>query len=224
MSDIIQQLENYQAHFDRAISRDAPSQSHVIEPNEEGGVVVVEVTANASGTDEANGARRLWQLAAYAAAAVVLVVGILAVVNRGDETVVTEPASSSDGTAASAGSVQDPAVAVIEEYFAAYNSGDIEAMMAFFDENSVIVDHPVMGSTPAEGAEWIESLMRTSISLSAETDAYSISNIVVSGSTVTWDDEWTNSQGHRYCSFGNSALVEDGTIVRWTIPPSDVCT
>lgn len=222
MSDIVQQLANYQSHFDRAISRSAPSASHVIEPDEEGGTVVVDLTASRKGTHQANGARRLWQLAVSAAAAAVVIVGVVALVNRGDETVVTEPATSSDGTAA-AGSVEDSATATITGYFAAFNARDIDAMMRYFDEDSVIVGHPLVGSDPVEGIDRIEPLLRTSISMSADTDAFLIENVAASGTTVTWDDQWTNSQGQIYCGVGNSAVVEDGIIATWTVASDAPC-
>ena len=53
---------------------------------------------------------------------------------------------------------------------------------------------------------------------SAGPDAYTISNVEVDGATVTWDHVWTNSEGSDFCQYGQSAEVEDGTILSWTWP------
>ncbi len=223
MSDVVQQLANYQTHFDRAINRGAPSPSHVIESTDEGAMVVVDFTTREPGTDEGAGARRLWRLSIYAAAAILLIVGVVAVLNRGDESVVTDPASSADGAAQAASTPEDEARSVIEGYVAAYNSGDLDATMAYFNDTSRLIDHPFMGGSVAEGLDQIEALMRTDFSMTADGDAYTITNVVVSGNTVTWDHEWTNSQGNRSCREGNTAVVEGGVIVSWTFPPTGTC-
>lgn len=112
----------------------------------------------------------------------------------------------------------DPA-AVIEQYVAAYNSGDIDAVMEVFTEESVVYGHPF--SSESAGLTAIRSVQVSDLSAGATTDAYSISNVEVSGDTVTWDHVWVNSGGEEFCQVGQTAVIDDGKILTWTWPPSD---
>jgi hypothetical protein len=46
--------------------------------------------------------------------------------------------------------------------------------------------------------------------------AYTISNIEVTGSTVTWDHVWTRLGREVFCAEGHTAVVEGGKILSWT--------
>ena len=48
-----------------------------------------------------------------------------------------------------------------------------------------------------------------------------ISNVEVSGNTVTWDHFWVNEVGEEYCEVGQSAVVEEVIILSWTWPDGD---
>lgn len=108
---------------------------------------------------------------------------------------------------------------VIEGYIAAYNGGDIDDVMAHFSEDSVITGHPydlsraVASST---GLAEILALHVEDMSAAASENAYTISDVEVAGTTVTWDHVWINDQGREFCKFGQSAVVEDGIILSWT--------
>jgi hypothetical protein len=106
------------------------------------------------------------------------------------------------------------AAAVIEAYVAAYNSGDIDAVVAVFSEDAVITQ----GSETSTGLTEIETLQIDDMSSAAEADAYSITNVETDGDTVTWDHVWTNDAGVDWCAEGQSAVVTDGKIVTWTWP------
>ncbi len=107
----------------------------------------------------------------------------------------------------------------ISAYVTAYNAHDIDAVMAFFTEESVVTDHPF--AVEAAGLSSIRILHSQDIRSAAESNAYRISNVEVTGDTVTWDHVWTNDQGEKYCKQGQSAIIEDGTILVWTWPAED---
>ena len=106
----------------------------------------------------------------------------------------------------------DPAM-VIEDYIGAYNGGDIDAVMAVFSEDSVVTGHPFVPE--AAGLAAIRALQTQDIESAAVQDAYTISNVEVTGDTVTWDHIWTKRDGVQFCQQGNSAVVKDGKILSW---------
>jgi ketosteroid isomerase-like protein len=106
--------------------------------------------------------------------------------------------------------------ATIASYVAAYNSGDIDAVMALFTEESTVMGHPMSN---ASGLTAIRRVQVQDMDAAADTDAYSISTVEVTGDTVTWNQVWTRSDGRQFCQTGQSAEVEDDTFVSWTWPP-----
>lgn len=116
----------------------------------------------------------------------------------------------------SSDSNDDDAGDVLNDYVTAYNSGDIDAVMALFTEESTITGHPTNSS--ATGLTAIRALHVEDMSAAADTDAYSISNVQVTGNNVKWDHIWTNSTGNQFCKTGQSTVTEGGKIVLWTWP------
>ena len=112
----------------------------------------------------------------------------------------------------------DPA-STIEAFVVEYNAGNIAAVMALFSEESVITGHPFDASST--GLAEILALHVEDMSAAASENAYTISNVEVSDSTVTWDHLWVNNGGEEYCQVGQSAVVEDGIILTWTWPDGD---
>ena len=113
----------------------------------------------------------------------------------------------------------DDAGEVVEQYVEAYNSGDIDAVMAVFTDNSVVYGHPF--SPESAGLTAIRSVQIDDLAAGAATDAYSISNVEVNGDTVTWDHVWVSSSGDEICQEGQTAVIEDGKILTWTWPSAD---
>ena len=113
----------------------------------------------------------------------------------------------------------DPA-AVIEAYEAAYNSGDIDGVMAGFSEDSAINNHPT--DAYAAGLADILALHVEDMAAAATQDAYTFSSNEVDGDVVTWDHVWINSAGAPACQSGHQATVEAGIIVSWFWPAGDV--
>jgi hypothetical protein len=111
----------------------------------------------------------------------------------------------------------------ISAYVTAYNGHDIDAVMAFFTEESVVTGHPF--SAESAGLSAIRALQSRDIGAAANLGAYEISNVEVTGDTVTWDHVWTSGRGLLYCEQGQSAIIKDGTILTWTWPAGEFsCT
>ncbi len=109
----------------------------------------------------------------------------------------------------------DPA-ATVEGYIAAYNAHDVDEVMTFFSEDSVVTGHPAAATST--GLDQIRALHQQDINSAADENAYTISNVQVSGDTVTWDHVWVHADGNEFCKFGHEAVVADGKFVTWTWP------
>ena len=70
----------------------------------------------------------------------------------------------------------DPA-AVIENYRIAYNSGDIDRVMALSSDESVVTDHPIVSR--AAGLTAIRNVQLRDIDQAASVDAYTMFNVEV---------------------------------------------
>ena len=134
---------------------------------------------------------------------------VLTVVSLGCASLLAACGEDGDGSGSSAAS--DPS-AVIEGYVAAYNAQDIDRVMAFFADDAVIVE----GAERIEGTEAIRAGELDKFTVHAPGgEAYSISNLVVSGNTVTWNHLFMGT-AHTCVGTGDEAVVEDDKIVMWT--------
>jgi hypothetical protein len=149
--------------------------------------------------------RRSPVLVAAAAFAAVIVIGVVAVL-----------VNSGGGETAPVGAGDDSAT-VIEDYIDAYNANDIDAVMALFTEESTITGHPGGGG---KGLAQIRFLQETNRFDAATENPYTISNVEVSGTTVTWDHVWRNPYGEVWCAEGHQAVIEDGRIMSWAFAPN----
>jgi hypothetical protein len=122
-----------------------------------------------------------------------------------------------DGSSPVVAAADNPAD-TIEAYAEANNSGDIDAVMVLFTEESTIVDfpHDPNPNNESEGLDEIRALLVADMSGSAESDSYTISNVEVTGSTVSWDHLYVNNKRQGFCRQGNVAEVQDGKILHWT--------
>ena len=162
-----------------------------------------------------------------AAAAVVVIAGVFFAIESGsddsspvisDEVPVSTTAAPQEGVngAGSSDGGSDPA-AVLDAYVAAYNLGDVEAVMAFYSDASVVLGFPF--NDEQRGLESIRSEMIQDIAAAAASDALTISNVAVSGNEVTWDQVWVNNGGEEFCVEGQTAVIERGKILLFTWPP-----
>ena len=109
----------------------------------------------------------------------------------------------------------DPAE-VVEDYIAAYNAGDIDGVMALFSEESVVTGHPF--EARSEGLTAIRAVQVEGRNSAAADEPYTISNIEVTGDTVTWDHVWRSDDGGQFCKQGHTAVISDGKILTWAWP------
>ena len=149
--------------------------------------------------------RRNVMVALGAFAVAVVAVAVVATVNTGDD---IAPAGTSD----------DPAE-VLNQYIAAYNSGDIDAIMAAYTEDSVLYGYS--DTSEVAGLTAIRTMWTGDLAAAASTDAWSISNVEVDGDTVTWDQVWVDGAGGNHCMEGQSAVIKDGKILTWTWPSAN---
>lgn len=159
-----------------------------------------------------------------AAVMIALVTAIAVVISHGDQRSQADAVGGpldTNRSEQSGGIPSDPA-AVIEGYRIAYNSGDIEAVMALFADDSVLSGHPL--STRSTGLAALRIVQLRDIAMAAPTDAYRTFNVEVSGNTVTWDHEFVNNQGIPWCGEGNTAVIAGGKILNWAFAPDpDEC-
>jgi len=141
---------------------------------------------------------------ALGAAVIVAVVGVGALLVADDGSDVVGPAG------------------VIEDYTAAFNAGDIDAVMALFSEESVLSGHPFGIGFESTGLSAIRALQVEGMGITTREDALTISNVEVTGNTVTWDQVFTSDGGAQFCIQGHSAVVEDGKILTWAWPGGGV--
>ena len=105
---------------------------------------------------------------------------------------------------------------VIDDYIAAYNAGDIDGVTALFSEESVVTGHPMRGRM--EGLAAIRATQVDDMSVAATQNAYTISNVEVTGDTVTWDSVWISIDGEQFCKQGHAAVIKEGKIITWVWP------
>lgn len=116
------------------------------------------------------------------------------------------------------GYADDPAV-TIQAYAEAVNADDLAAVLALFTEGSVIVNRPG-ASTDMTGLDAIRIDHMTELLATA---SVTISNVVATGDTVTWDSVYVEEDGVGLCGEGHSAIIADGKILTWTWPTLQFC-
>ena len=114
------------------------------------------------------------------------------------------------------GGADDPAV-TIQAYAEATNADDLDAVLALFTEESVIVNRT---STDMTGLDAIRNHHVTELLATA---SVTISNVVASSDTVTWDSVYVMEDGVGLCGEGHSAIIADGKILTWTWPTLYFC-
>jgi len=117
------------------------------------------------------------------------------------------------------GGADDPAV-TIQAYAEATNADDLDAVLALFTEESVIIDHPFQPSGDLTG---LNAIRLNHMSELPSTATLTISNVVVAGDTVTWDSVRVMEDGVELCEDGHSTVIADGKILTWTWPTLYFC-
>jgi ketosteroid isomerase-like protein len=171
---------------------------------------------------------------AAAAAIVALVVGV-AIATRDDDTEVstapsatevstapsatevsTAPSGTEVSTATSATEVTTASGATpmdaLDAYIAAFNADDLDAVMALFADDALILNDPVSGNMVAQGIDEVREVQEAEMSFG---ESYEVTSVDSVGNTVTADVLYqTTSAG--VCYEGTIEItVEQGKIVRW---------
>ncbi len=129
-------------------------------------------------------------------------VACLAIVAAACGSAQTEPTATSDPTD------------VLNDYVAAYNSGDIDLVMGFFSEDSVVTRHPA--AAEATGLTAIRDI-HGEVGSGA---TYTVTIHDVTGNTITWDHIWPTEEGDN-CVDGHTAVIDEGKFVSWDWPITD---
>jgi ketosteroid isomerase-like protein len=160
-------------------------------------------------TEDPPTTRRRWLvLGLAAAAAVVAIVVGFAIVKSDDE---AEISTASYATEVSAATGVTPAE-VFDAYIAAFNADDLDAVMALFADDAVVLNDPVTGNMVAEGIDEVREVQEAEISLG---EYYEVVSVESAGSTVTVDVRYQTTTEE--CYAGTSEItVEQGKIVRWS--------
>jgi ketosteroid isomerase-like protein len=122
-------------------------------------------------------------------------------------------------------SSDDPA-SVLTDYAESRNSGDIDAVMAFYADDAVVMGHPLDNDDVAAGIDEIRVLQEQIPSLQGSASGIEYFDIVVSGSTATFSHAFHWSGGGCSGGIDNTATVEDGQIVLfvWGTGDQDLCS
>lgn len=105
-------------------------------------------------------------------------------------------------------------VAALDEFVAAYNAGDIEAVMTYFVPESEVTNHPTSGDVG--GLDAIRTAMAEHRAQAAATDPYTFTNVLNLGFTLSWDHTWEDATGRQWCGTGNTASIAGGRIITLT--------
>ncbi len=90
--------------------------------------------------------------------------------------------------------------------------------MALFSEESVVTGHPF--EARSVGLAAIRAVQVEDRNSAATDNPYTISNVEVTGDTVTWDHVWTSDSGQDWCGEGHRVVIEDGKILSWDFAPN----
>ena len=158
-------------------------------------------THKADGRSRVSSPRRMWL-----ATAVLLLVGIvLAGCGDSDES-------------------SDDARAALDAWVDGINAHSVDDVMAAFADDSRLIDHPLNPGELSGKTEIRRGVAETVGNARRDPDAYSVSDVVVVGDTVSWSYVWIRDTGEEFCAEGNELDVnDDGLIVelRWGEDPGD---
>lgn len=107
---------------------------------------------------------------------------------------------------------------VLRSYIDAYNANDVQGLEEVFAEDALMTGHPF--GPHADGIDTILNVHAADLAAANDETPYEVSNVEVTGDTVSWDHVWTNRDGVSYCAEGHSAVIEDGKIVSWEFAPN----
>jgi ketosteroid isomerase-like protein len=168
-------------------------------------------------TDDQPTTRRRWlTVGLAAAAAVVAVVVAVAIVTSDDDTEVSTVTSATEvSTAPSATEVSTAPSATPEEvlaaYIAAFNADDLDAVMALFADDAVVLNDPVTSRAVAQGIDEVREVQDAEMSLG---ESYEVLSVDSADNAVTFEVLYRTTDER--CFAGTIEItVEEGKIDRW---------
>jgi len=120
-------------------------------------------------------------------------------------------------------SAPPPTVATPAEVLAAYedarNAKDVDALIALYADDAVVIGHPLDRNKLAEGVDEIRALERQVPTIMGANGFTEYRAIEVSGNTVTFKQKFVNNSGDCFSDnddgSGNTVTVIDGKITRY---------
>jgi len=191
---LLSQLEAYYTQIDEAQSP--------IRPDEV--TVQVDSPVRVMSVSSPSEQRRAW-LVGVAIAVVVLVGGTTWFLG----------AAGYDSPSAPPPAIEDPA-AVLAAYEDARNAKDVDALVALYADDAVVIGHPLDGDKLAEGVDEIRALERQVPMYMGANGFTEFRTIEVSGNTATFKQKFVNNAGACFSDNdtgkGNTVTVVDGKI------------
>ena len=114
----------------------------------------------------------------------------------------------------------DPS-AVLADYQDTRNSGNVDALMAFYATDAAVRDHPLDGDGIAKGVDEIRFLEAQVPGIQGSAGGIEFVDLVVSGSTVTFNHRFFNAEGDCFGGIRGQLTVEDGKITLYDWGPED---
>jgi len=139
-------------------------------------------------------------------------------------TIVVAIALTAAACSSPSSSSEDPA-AVLAAYEDARNADDVDALIALYADDAVVIGHPLDGDGIAEGVTEIRTLESRGPAIRGENGFTQYSAIEVSGNTVTFNQKFVTGVGSCFSDSGNEITVVDDkiTLYEWGDDEDDQC-
>jgi ketosteroid isomerase-like protein len=147
--------------------------------------------------------RNLGILAA-AFAVVIVVGGIVALVNSQDQT-----------SASSQGNEAETVILLHEEY---RSVGDVDALIALYAEDAVVLNHPLDLDDTARGVKEIRVWEQQGSKILGTNGSMEYRNLKTTGNIVVFDQKFVNDGGTCFSDVGIKVTVINGKITLWEWP------
>ena len=142
--------------------------------------------------------------------------------------VVAVLAVTAGGCGSSSDSVSDDTVvdvsSVLADYQAARNAGDVDALMALFADDAVVVDHPLDEDGTAQGIDEIRQL-EANVAAELPNSATEFLDLQISGDTVIFGHQFIVEDGDCFGGSGDRVTVvgDKITLYDWGVDDAEVC-
>ena len=142
--------------------------------------------------------------------------------------VVAALAVTAGGCGSSSDSVSDDTVvdvsSVLADYQAARNAGDVDALVALFADDAVVVDHPLDEDGTAQGIDEIRQL-EAIVAAELPNSATEFLDLQISGDTVIFGHQFIVEDGDCFGGSGDKVTVvgDKITLYDWGVDDAEIC-